>query len=107
MTNGAQTTSGQVKIEQNAAINDGLQAAARYIGVLITFLIAVLGLLKVHDIAGLITLVQSNGGQVLAAISGLVSLVLAAYGVFKSRKRGSQLVTAAADPRNRGVEFKQ
>lgn len=87
-----------VVVYANAGLIDGIQAAARYTVVIIGFVTAVLGLLKVHDIAGIITLIQSNGGQVLAAISGLIALGTAAYGVFKSHKRGAQVADVAADP---------
>lgn len=87
-----------VVVPANAGFEDGVQAALRYLTVLITFTIAVLGLLKVHDIAGIIALIQSNGGPVLAAVSGLIALATAAYGVFKSKKRGTQIATVAANP---------
>jgi hypothetical protein len=88
-----------VEIEPNAGLNDSLQAAARYIGVIIGAVIAILGLLRTKDIAGLIAFVQANGGAVLAAVSGLASLAVAAYGVFKTHKRGAQLNTVEADNR--------
>lgn len=87
-----------IEISANAGLIDGLQAAARYIGFLITAVVAVLGLLKTRDIAGLIAYVQANGGQIAGAVSGLIALAIAAYGVFKTRKRGAQLATAGADP---------
>lgn len=88
-----------VVVSPNTGLIDGIQAAARYAVVLITFITAFLGLLQVRDIAGIIALIQSNGGQVLAAISGLIALGTAAYGVFKTRKRGAQIVTVATDPK--------
>lgn len=80
-------------MQDNTGLIDSLQAAARYVVVLITFTTAVLGLLKVHNIAGMITLVQDNGGQVLAAVSGLIAFGTAGYGVFKSHKRGVQVAS--------------
>jgi hypothetical protein len=74
----------------NTGLVDSIQAALRYLVVIVTFVTAVLGLLKVHDIAGIIALIQSNGGQVLGAISGLIALGTAAYGIFKTHKRGVQ-----------------
>lgn len=88
-----------VVVSANAGVIDSIQAASRYIVVIVGFITAALGLLKVHDIAGMIALIQSNGGQMLAAISGLIALATAAYGVFKSHKRGAQIATVAADPR--------
>jgi hypothetical protein len=88
-----------VVVSANAGVIDGIQATSRYVVVIVGFIIAALGLLKVHDIAGLISLIQSNGGQVLSAVSGLIALATAAYGVFKTHKRGAQIATVAADPR--------
>lgn len=88
-----------VVVSANAGVIDSIQAASRYIVVIVGFYTAMLGLLKVHDTAGMIALIQSSGGQTLAAISGLIALATAAYGVFKSHKRGAQIATVAADPR--------
>jgi len=95
-----------VVVSKNAGLIDGLQAAGRYILFLVTAFTAIIGLLKVHDIAGLIAYIQANGGQVIASISGLIALAIAAYGTFKTAKRGSQLETAAVDPANENVVLK-
>ena len=95
------------KVSPNAGLVDGIQATARYLVVIVTAVIAVLGLLKTHDIAGLITYIQSNGGTVFAAITGLIGLATAAYGVFKTQKRGGQVATAAAEPAVQSLELKQ
>lgn len=78
---------------------DGLQAAARYLTVIIGAVVALLGLLKTRDIAGFIAFVQNNGGEVFAAVAGLVSLGTAAYGVIKTALRGRQVAAVAADNR--------
>lgn len=88
-----------IRVPADAGLIDGLQAGIRYVVVLVTFTTAVLGLLKVHDIAGIITVIQSNGGQVLAAISGLIALGTAVYGIIKSKRRGSQIAAVALNPR--------
>jgi hypothetical protein len=87
-----------IKVSANAGLIDGIQAAARYAVVIVGFVTAILGLLKTRDIGGMIVVVQNNGGEVLSAIAGLIALATAAYGVFKSGKRGGQLATAATDP---------
>lgn len=96
-------TGPKIAIETNAGIMDSVQAAIRYVVVIVTFVGAVLGLLKTKDIAGLIAYIQASGGQVLAAVLGLIALLTAAYGVFKTHKRGTQLATAAVDPANKNV----
>jgi len=88
-----------IVVSSNAGLIDGIQAAARYVVVLVTFTTAVLGLLRVHDIAGLISYIQANGGETLAAVSGLIALGTAAYGIFKSKKLGNQIATVAVDDR--------
>lgn len=88
-----------VVVSANAGLIDGIQAAARYLVVIITFVTAMLGLIKVHDIAGMIGYIEANGGSTLAAVSGLIALGTAAYGVFKSQKRGAQVASVAANPK--------
>ena len=88
-----------IEVAANAGLIDGAQAAIRYIAFLFTAATALLGLIKTRDIAGAIAYIQANGGDMLSAISGLTALAIAAYGVFKTRKRGAQLVTVAADRR--------
>lgn len=87
-----------VVVSKNAALIDGIQAVARYAVVIVGFVTAMLALFKVHDIAGMIAYIQANGGQALGAVTGIIALVTAAYGVFKSGKRGGQLAEVAADP---------
>lgn len=87
-----------IKVASNTGLIDGIQATARYLVVIISFVTAVLSLLKVHDIAGIISLINSNGGDVLGAIAGLIGLATAAYGIFKTQKRGAQIATVAANP---------
>ena len=94
-----ETVEKPIVVSENAGFIDGMQAAIRYLVVIVGFITAVLGLLKTKDIAGLIAYIQANGGQVLAAVLGLIALATAAYGVFKTRKRGAQIATVAASPR--------
>jgi hypothetical protein len=88
-----------VVVSSNQSLIDGLQAAGRYALVLITALIALAGFLRVHDFAGMVGYVQANGGQLVGAVAGLISIGTAAYGVYKTHKRGGQIATVAADPR--------
>jgi hypothetical protein len=87
-----------VVVPANAGLIDGAQAALRYIAFLITATTAILALLKAHDAAGLIAYIQANAGQIGGAISGLIALGIAAYGVFKTHKRGAQIATVALNP---------
>jgi hypothetical protein len=95
------------KISSNAGLIDGIQAAARYLVVIVTAITAILGLVKTHDIARIINYIQANGGTVFAAIAGLIGLATAAYGVIKTQKRGTQVANAAAEPAVQSLELKQ
>lgn len=89
----------QIVVRENAGLLDALQGAARYVVVIFGFVTAMLGLFRVRDIAGMIAYIQTHGGEVLGAISGLIALGTAAYGVFKNHKRGAQVASVAADDR--------
>lgn len=91
------TTQEPIKVSANAGIIDLLQAAGRYAVVIVGFVTALLTLFKAHDLAGAAVYAQNNLGQAIGAILGLVAAGTAAYGIFKSGKRGSQLATVAAD----------
>lgn len=84
---------------QNTGLVDSAQAALRYITVIVTAFMAIIGFLKTKDIAGLIAYVQSSGGEIFAAISALIALAVAGYGVFKTHKRGVQAATPAVLPK--------
>ena len=90
-----ETTDKPIVVSENAGIIDSVQAAIRYLVVIVGFITAVLGLLKTKDIAGLIAYVQLNIGSTFAALLGLIALGTAIFGVFKTGKRSSQLVVAA------------
>lgn len=92
-----------VVVKSNVGVVDGVQAALRYIAVLVGFVTALLALVKARDLAGIAAYVQSNLGSVIGAVSGLISLAIAAYGVVKSFRRGKQLADAGADPRNKTI----
>lgn len=77
-------------MNDNTGTVDAIQAGLRYVVVLITAIVALFGLVKAHDIAGLVNYVQTNGGTLVAAISGLVSLGTLLFGLFKTHKRGVQ-----------------
>lgn len=88
-----------IVVPKNAGVIDSVQAAIRLIGFLITAFMSIVGFLKAGDIAGLLAFIQSSGGQIFAAVSGLVALAIAGYGVFKTHKRGAQIATVAASPK--------
>lgn len=88
-----------VIVESDAGTSDAIQAAVRYLIVIISACIAIFGFLKQRDAAGLVAYIQANGGALIAAISGVVSVATALYGIYKTHKRGAQLTTVAADNR--------
>lgn len=87
-----------IRVSANAGLIDGLQAAGRLAVVVVGFVTATLGLLQAKDIAGLIAYIQANGGEFVGAVAGLIAFGTAAYGVFKSHKRGAQVANVAASP---------
>lgn len=87
-----------IQVSANAGVIDLLQAAGRYAVVIVGFGTALATLFKAHDLAGMATYAQNNLGQAVGAVAGLVAVGTAAYGIFKSGKRGAQLSTVAADP---------
>lgn len=88
-----------VVVSANAGAIDAVQAGLRYAGFLFTAVVALLGFFSAHDAAGAMAYLQTNGGQIVAAGSGLIALGISAYGVLKTHKRGAQVATVAADPR--------
>lgn len=88
-----------VEVSANTGIIDGAQAAARYVSVILLVGTAFLGLLKTRDVTSLAAFIQQNLGEFIAAVAGLIGLAVAAYGVLKSRFRGAQIATVAADKR--------
>lgn len=100
-------TNEKVQVQPNAGLIDGLQAAGRYALVLVGFATALLAFFRSRDLAGAATYIQNNLGQAVGAVAGLISLGTALYGILKTGKRGGQLETAAANPDNKDVSFKQ
>jgi len=88
-----------VQVNANQGALDMLQAMGRYAVVIVGAATALLALFKARDVAGMSAYLQTNGGQLVGAIAGLVTTATAAYGIFKSHKRGAQVATVAADPR--------
>lgn len=76
-------------------VTDALQAALRYIVVVVGFMSGLVKLVGEQNTVGAVTYVQDNLGGVVAAIFGLVALGTAAYGIYKTWKRGAQLTVAA------------
>lgn len=88
-----------IEVSANAGAIDAAMAAFRYIGFLVTALTAIFGLIKTRDLAGLIDFVKTNGGEIVTAVSSLVAIGIATYGVLKTRFRGAQIASVAADRR--------
>lgn len=88
-----------IRVSANAGLIDGLQAAGRYLTVIIGFAVFIAGCVRTRDVAGAATYIQANVGQLVSAVLGLVSLGTLAYGILKTGKRGAQVATVAADPR--------
>jgi hypothetical protein len=98
-TNNVNPTPEPIVVTSAQGVTDALQAVIRYLIVIVGFLSGLGSLLGKHDAASAVAYMQTNLGDTVAAIFGLVALGTAAYGIYKSYKRGSQLSTVAADDR--------
>jgi hypothetical protein len=96
MTNDTPKT---VEVSSAQGVIDALQAAGRYLVVIIAAATALASAVKARDAASAVSYLQANGGAIITAVSGLVAVGTALYGIFKTGKRGAQLVTVATDPR--------
>jgi hypothetical protein len=88
-----------IEVSGNLGAIDALQATGRYLVVIVAAVTALATFVKARDAAGAVSYLQANGGVIVGAVSGLVAIGTAAYGVFKTHKRGAQVATVAADPR--------
>lgn len=80
-----------IVIDSAQGMTDAMQAAIRYLVVIVGFLSGLGALIGQQDATAAVTYVQSNLGGAVAAVFGLVALGTAIYGIYKSWKRGQQL----------------
>lgn len=90
-------TTKPIEVSENTGIVDLLTAAGRYLVVIIGAVPLLMQLLGNRDFAGLVAYFQGADGKAL--IAAAVALGTLAYGLWKTRKRGVQVVQIAADPR--------
>lgn len=84
---------GPIVVSKHAAILDTLKAAGRYVGVVVTAVPLLMTLIGNRNFSGLVAYFTSADGTTLfAAIGGLITL---GYGLYRTFKRGDQLVTVA------------
>lgn len=96
-----------IVVSENAGVIDTLTALGRYIVVIIGSFGTLLALLKTRDIAAILDWVRgADGAAFIAAITTIVTML---YGLYKTRKRGAQIATVAADPAvpNRLAQIKE
>jgi hypothetical protein len=93
MADGTQTP---IEVTSAQGVTDALQALIRYLVVIAGFITGLGTVLGTHDAAAAVAYVQTNLGPVVAAVFSLVGLLTAAWGIYKTFKRGSQLATVAA-----------
>lgn len=86
-----------IEVPSNLKMVDALQAAVRYVVVILGAFTTILALLKTHDIAALLDYIRSN--DFTAVVAAVISLGTMLYGIFKTGKRGAQLTSVAADSR--------
>lgn len=88
-----------VVVSSSAGLIDSMQAAGRYLTVIVGFVVFLMGSVRTKDMAGAAAYIQANLGQFLSAVAGLIALGTAAYGVFRTWLRGAQIATVAASPK--------
>lgn len=89
----------QIEVTSAQGVTDALQAFIRLVLVVVGFFSGLTALIGKHDAAAATAYVQTNLGTLVAAIFGLVGLGSAAWGIYKSFKRGSQVASVAGDSR--------
>lgn len=85
-----------IEVSPNAVTIDQLAAAGRSAALVIGALGSILGLLKAHDLVGLIAWLQTSE----AATAGSAALAVGAFawGQWKTRHRAKQVKSVAASP---------
>lgn len=86
-----------IVVRENAGTIDLLTSLARQLVYIMGAIPILLTLLGTRDVVGIIAYLQSSDGVKLLAAAG--TIFTAAYGLYKSRKRGAQVATVAADRR--------
>lgn len=95
-----------IRVGENAGTTDVLSAVGRYIVAIISAFPVILALLRGRDLSGLIDYFRGDSGSVVVA--AVVGLATMGYGLYKTHKRASQVVTVAAsdDVPNRIAQLK-
>ncbi len=96
---GQTVTAPKIDVTSAQGLNDALQAAIRYSIVVVGFISGLSAVLGRDGAAAATSYVQDNLGGVLAALFALGGLAVAAYGVYKTWKRGAQAAMVAASPK--------
>ena len=90
-------TTPPIAVRSNTGLIDTATAALRYAVVIVGSVPVLLAFLGSRDFAGLVAFFRGeDGAGLIAAVSAIVSL---GYGLWKTYRRGDQVVTIAADPR--------
>lgn len=85
-----------VVAKSNQGVVDTMTAVMRLLLVILSTAPAAALFVKKGDLIGLYDYFHTNqGAALLAAVTGLMSLL---YGIYKSYKRGAQIATVAASP---------
>lgn len=94
----------KIIVRENAGLLDSLQSAGRSLLVVIGAVPVLLGLLGSHNFGAIVEYFKgSDGASLIAAVSALIAF---GYGVYKSHKRGGQVVHLADRVSNSIAEVK-
>jgi hypothetical protein len=87
-----------VDLASSQGLTDALQAAARYVFTIWAVMTGLFAVIGKHDAVALATFIQANVGVAVAAGFGLAGLLTAAWGVYKTWKRGIQAALPMSNP---------
>lgn len=82
----------QTVITSTQGATDALKAFGRYLYVIFSVGTGLFAVLGTGDAEAMFTYFQDNVGQVVAAVVGISGIATAAYGIYRSYRRGQKLV---------------
>lgn len=88
------TSTKPVLVSSSTPVKDPVFATLRYIVVIVAAVPTIMAFLQNKDIVGLLDFMRSTQGAPI--VTAAVALGTAAYGIWKTRKRGVQVTSVAA-----------
>jgi hypothetical protein len=96
-----------IEITTAQGVTDAIKATVRYVGVIITFVMGLGGLIGQKNAEGAVTYLNENLGGAVSAAFALGGMCIAAYGIYRTWKRGQQLVQVEPHAPNSVLRLKK